>query len=175
MTQLPRTLEPRGNPPVARCFAYGSNLCPAQMTTRCPTARAAFTAVLPRHTLTFGGFSSRWGGAVADVAPHPNRSVPGVVYEMSVADLRTLDRVEGTPFAYRRRLRRVVDPGGASHVVFVYIQAPPVVPGPPTEEYLRTIARGYQRHGIDLARLLAAMGARPLRRPRGVRHRKDCP
>jgi hypothetical protein len=153
-----RPSAPRGSTsPRVRVFAYGSNLCADQMARRCPTARAIAVAVLPRHKLAFAGFSVGWQGAVADIVPHPDREVPGVVYEVSVPDLQALDRAEGVPMVYERTLRRVVDEAGVGLVVHVYRQRQPAEPGPPTEMYLRQILRGYQRHGIDLDRMLAAM------------------
>jgi len=149
-----------GNERVCLYFAYGSNICLDQMRRRCPNARPLGVAVLPYHGLAFAGFSASWGGAVAHVVPHPTREVPGVIYELSVADLRALDRAEGVPLAYRRTLRRVVDETGAEHVVHVYLHQS-TEPGTPTEEYLRQILRGYQRHRIDLDRMLAAMGVAP--------------
>ena len=48
-------------------FAYGSNLDDAQMRDRCADARVVGRATLPNYALVFGGFSHRWGGAVASV------------------------------------------------------------------------------------------------------------
>ena len=41
-------------------FAYGSNLDPEQMASRCPSARVAFLARLADHRLDFTYFSTRW-------------------------------------------------------------------------------------------------------------------
>jgi len=43
------------------CFAYGSNLDPAQMRRRCPRARPGRRATLYGYRLAFGGHSQAWG------------------------------------------------------------------------------------------------------------------
>jgi gamma-glutamylcyclotransferase len=155
-----------------RVFAYGSNLHPGQIRERCPSARTLFRAGLPGHGLAFVGFSATWLGPVANVARHATRLVPGVVYEISRGDLKALDRFEGVPFAYERTLRRVVDESGDAHVVHVYLQRSASRPAAPSEAYLRQIMRGYLHHGIELARLFAAMGLRP---PRALRSAAAAP
>ncbi len=76
-------------------FAYGSNLDPEQMASRCPSARVAFPAQLADHRLDFTYFSARWSGGSADVVRHFGDSVWGIVYELDAAELQRLDRFEG--------------------------------------------------------------------------------
>jgi gamma-glutamylcyclotransferase (GGCT)/AIG2-like uncharacterized protein YtfP len=75
-------------------FAYGSNLDIEQMQRRCPTARPLEAASLPHHRLDFSHYSSRWQGGAADVIPHSDDIVWGVLYAMDDAALMALDRFE---------------------------------------------------------------------------------
>lgn len=145
-------------------FAYGSNLDCDQMVARCASAHIVGRAVLPRHALAFGGFSHSWGGAVANVLPARDARVEGLIYRIARAELRTLDRYEGHPFAYEREQRLVVDEHGRRCRVSLYVQpARDFEPGEPPRNYLAVLARAYQRYGFDLDALVAA--AQPARRP----------
>ncbi|HEU4539435.1 MAG TPA: gamma-glutamylcyclotransferase family protein, partial [Polyangiaceae bacterium] len=94
-------------------FSFGSNLDEAQMRRRCPSARPVGRARLPGHALVFGGFSGRWGGAVASVVRARGQAVEGVLYALLAADLAALDAFEGHPFVYERTARLVTAEGGA--------------------------------------------------------------
>src|SRR5215469_16928692 len=84
-------------------FAYGSNLNWGQMQRRCPSACFVDVAKLPNHRLAFTRFSSSRGCGVADIVEAEDRSVWGVVYEITdPADVQRLDRYEGVPEAYVR-------------------------------------------------------------------------
>ncbi len=140
-------------------FAYGSNLDEAQMQARCASAQMECRAVLPHHGLVFGGFSQRWGGAVANAVPEQGGQVEGVLYRIEAADLRCLDRHEGHPFAYERVQMEVVDRSGARRPAHVYVQ-----PGEgfeacsPPAGYLRVLWLAYQRLGFDVRALVVAAG-----------------
>lgn len=70
-------------------FAYGSNLCPRQMTGRCPGAVRPRPATLPDH----GWLINERG--VATIAPRANAMVHGVLWWITDDDLAVLDRAEG--------------------------------------------------------------------------------
>jgi len=67
-----------------------------QMPLRCTRTRIEARAVLPNHALAVGGFSQRWGGAVASVVPEPGARVEVLLYRITAPDLRALDRHEGS-------------------------------------------------------------------------------
>jgi gamma-glutamylcyclotransferase (GGCT)/AIG2-like uncharacterized protein YtfP len=138
-------------------FAYASNLDEAQMRARCPAARLEGRATLRGHALTFGGFSHRWGGAVASVRRARGASVEGLLYELDDETVRRLDRFEGVPFAYERVLRYPVDENGRRRRAHVYLQpAEGFEPWSPSPDYLALIARAYRRLGFDRTSLAAA-------------------
>lgn len=144
-------------------FAYGSNLDEAQMRERCPGALRDLRATLPGHELTFAGFSHRWRGAVASVVRARGRAVAGLLYRIPRAHVMRLDRFEGSPFAYERHTRIVVDERGHRRRAQLYVQPEhDLVRWAPSAEYFATILRAYQRLGFDRRLLLDAIagGAR---------------
>ena len=135
-------------------FAYGSNLSWSQIQRRCPTAQPIEQAWLNNHRLAFRGTSGNWSGGVATVERSRGSRVPGVVYNLSDADLAQLDRCEGHPWSYRRELANVVamhDPL-LEYRVWTYRkqQGHAVLPGP---MYLATMMVGYIDWGFDVRRL----------------------
>lgn len=76
-------------------FAYGSNMCWAQMRDRCPSTRFVGIAVLPDHRLAFTRRSVNRGCGVADIVHDVGRMVWGVVYEITDLEVGTLDASEG--------------------------------------------------------------------------------
>jgi hypothetical protein len=140
-------------------FAYGSNLDDEQMRSRCAGARVEARAALPNYALAFGGFSRRWGGAVASVVPEPGSRVEGLLYCLPMSDLLELDRHEGRPFAYQRIVKRVKDEHGRRRRAHVYWQPADVFePSLPQPDYFRVLWHAYGRLGFDVAPLAIAMG-----------------
>jgi gamma-glutamylcyclotransferase len=155
--------RPRGWVRAMLVFSYGSNLDGAQMRARCPSARLLGRARLPGHALVFGGFSGRWGGAVASVVRRRGQAVEGILYALSKADLRALDGFEGAPWVYERVARLVTTEGGARRRAFVYALCA-LGPGhrPPAPCYLAVLWRAYERLRFDPAPLArAALDASP--------------
>jgi gamma-glutamylcyclotransferase (GGCT)/AIG2-like uncharacterized protein YtfP len=143
-------------------FAYGSNLDDEQMRARCPSARVVGRATLPGHALTFGGFSHRWGGAVASVLRAKGAAVPGVLYALDPGDVRALDRFEGHPFAYERVVKLVLDEQGRRRRVTTYLQpSEGFEPWAPPQGYFDVLWRAYARLGFDARGLLVAAGVTP--------------
>ena len=139
-------------------FAYGSNLDEGQMKERCPGARPVAVATLPNHALTFGGFSQRWGGAVASVRRTRGGHVDGLLYRLPLEELPVLDRAEGHPFSYVRTTRTVRAKAGLRRAV-IYLQPEDGFEAwPPPPEYLAVLAKEYALRGFALQRLVAAVG-----------------
>lgn len=138
-------------------FAYGSNLDEAQMRERCPSAERGPRAVLRGYALTFGGFSHRWGGAVASVIRAQGAEVHGLLYAIDAEDIAALDRCEGHPFAYERVERIVVDEESRRRRVHLYLQPEEgFEPWEPAPDYYAVLRRAYARLGFDRRRLAAA-------------------
>jgi len=95
-------------------FAYGSNLDPAQMVQRCPSARFVTVAKLPDHDLAFTRYSGRRECGVSDAIAWKRRAVWGAVFAIAPRDFAALDESEGfkprraaSKNAYTRRKRSV--------------------------------------------------------------------
>lgn len=85
--------------------AYGSNMDPAQMASRCPHSPQAGTGWLDGWRLTFGGEDIGWEGALATVVEEPGSRVFVVMYELSDYDEASLDRWDGATLGYYSKLR----------------------------------------------------------------------
>ena len=107
--------------------------------------------------LTQGGHSRAWGGPVATVVKEPDDWVEGVLYALPRAELALLDRFEGHPFAYQRKLLFITDETGRRRRAWVYV-LPLAEEAPPAPDYLGVLWRAYQRLGFDRAPLAAARG-----------------
>jgi gamma-glutamylcyclotransferase (GGCT)/AIG2-like uncharacterized protein YtfP len=112
-------------------FAYGSNLNAEQMARRCPGARFVGRYELQGWRLVFRKF--------ADIEPADliDDSVLGGVWEITALHLRALDRFEGHPVTYRRRLMET--PFGNA---WVYLNQRSYYEDPPPE-YVERIHQGW--------------------------------
>ena len=121
-------------------FAYGSNLCVAQMARRCPGAADPRPAVLADHDWLINQ------RGVATVEPVAGRTVHGVLWQITEQDLAVLDRAEGVPLRYRREVLQVRTDDGLSSA-WVYIDDR-VEAGAPRPGYLDRVINGAVHHGL---------------------------
>ena len=121
-------------------FAYGSNLCVAQMARRCADATNPRPATLADHDWLINQ------RGVATVEPFSGAHVHGVVWDLSDRDLATLDSAEGVPVRYRRD-RLTVHTGGGPADAWVYIDHR-VETGAPRPGYLERVIDGALHHGL---------------------------
>jgi gamma-glutamylcyclotransferase (GGCT)/AIG2-like uncharacterized protein YtfP len=126
-------------------FAYGSNLDTEQMKLRCPAARKVGPATIKGHRLTFRH--------VADIVPDPDQEVQGGLWTITTECLEALDAYEGYPRLYTREWIAVTTPDGQERKALVYKMNGGRF-APPSEGYLRTIARGYRDFELDFGRLM---------------------
>lgn len=142
-------------------FAYGSNMDPAQIRRRCPSARFVDIACLADHRLAFTRRSGRRRSGVADVVAAPDETVWGIVYRLlRVRDIEVLDRAEGFEPGRRRAQRyvretRIVGLGPNAEIdaakprsVNIYIARRQKNPPPPSAAYLAQLARGAEYWGL---------------------------
>ncbi len=92
------------------------------------------------NRLEYEGQSQRWGGGVATVTRHPGERVPGYLYFVTPSDLSRLDRYEGTPRIYQRKVVHVKlgDQPGTTKA-YTYHRVDGAVPRPPSAPYLKII------------------------------------
>src|SRR5690625_4272884 len=94
-------------------FAYGSNLNQKQMTLRCPGSRPIGRAQLQGWELEFR--------RVLTIVQKTGAVVEGGLWEITQADEVALDRYEGFPGWYDKRLVTVQTPGGNEVQAMTYI------------------------------------------------------
>lgn len=138
-------------------FAYGSNLDAAQMRRRCLMSALSGPATLDGWRLAFGGHSRTWGGPVATVVRDRGERVDGLLYAVPPDELAILDRCEGHPFCYRRKLLLVTDETGQRRRAHVYV-LPIAEEAPPAPDYFGVLWEAYRRLGFDHEPLAAAAG-----------------
>ena len=125
-------------------FAYGSNLLPARLLQRCPTAVPYAPAILPNYRLTERLY--------ADVDYAPGKQVHGFVYLLRAHDVARLDRCEGYPRIYRRYTVDVILGDGTELPALIYEMTPKTkeirngLPYP--EEYRKICREGADIHKI---------------------------
>ena len=86
-----------------RYAAYGSNLHPLRLAARAPSARLLGTGRVPGWTVMFNKRSDRDGSAKCSITQSA-ADLFVAVYEMSAADKRALDRIEGLGAGYDEHL-----------------------------------------------------------------------
>lgn len=123
-----------------RYFAYGSNLSVAQMAQRCPDAVDPKPATLVDHDWLINE------RGVATVEPLVGGEVHGILWQLSDADLASLDRAEGVPVRYRRDWMEVTTNDGPVEA-WVYVDHR-IEPGHPREGYLERIIDAAGHHGL---------------------------
>ena len=89
-------------------FGYGSNLFSERIHINNPSAKKVSIARLDDYKLSFGNFSKGWGGASATIKPQKGSHVWGVVWEIDVKHLPSLDKQEGVPYVYQRLENKIV-------------------------------------------------------------------
>ena len=126
-------------------FAYGSNMDSARMLARCPGARMAGVASLKGYRLAERLY--------ADIETAEGCVVGGVLWSVTLADLRVLDRFEGVAAgAYRRGVYAFSTPWGDGRA-YAYEMTPQTRlerAGKPFPRWYREICRrGALQHGMS--------------------------
>lgn len=120
-------------------FAYGMNTNLAEMERRCPTAVSLGAAWIEDYEFVFRTH--------ADIEESPGNICYGVLWDISRADLKALDMLEGYPYYYTRFRVRV---NLGDHFVYAltyqmndqtYIQEP-------GRGYLEMVTEGYKQNAV---------------------------
>ena len=132
-------------------FAYGSNINLGQMEYRCPDASVVGPVALENYELLFrrGGF--------ATIMPCEGGKVHGLLWSITPECERSLDRYEGYPRFYDKRIVTVRDGEGRSLSVMAYIMDERFrEPMLPTTTYYNGILEGYRQSGLPVTALKKA-------------------
>ena len=136
-------------------FAYGSNMDPAQMLERCPSARFVAVARLPDHRLAFTRYAKDRGCGTCDGIPQAGKDIWGVVFDISEAELRRMDESEGyrqgrplNENSYVREQRQVYGRTGEPFGVWLYFANREPNPPRPNALYKRQLVEGARHWGL---------------------------
>jgi hypothetical protein len=163
-------------------FAFGSNLDPDQMGSRCPGAKVVGLAVLRDHRIGFPLYANSWGCGVASIQLAHGSNVWGVLLELTDEDMAALDGYEGyrgpgdqhNVYDREQVTVELVRPDDGSiprRVRAAAYVARPSNPSPPSRRYLDTILRGARHHRLPeeyIAKLAAIPVAPEPAAPGGV-------
>lgn len=154
-------------------FAYGSNLHPARMTARVPSAQTVCAARLIDYRLTFAKWGERDDSGKCDLAPAAGQEVWGAVYRINLAEQYLLDAAEGP--GYRIEKVTLATEAGALEA-FTYMARPDwLTDDPPYDWYRDIVAAGAREHRLppDYIARIEAVTAVPDPRPGHVPERDD--
>ncbi len=97
-------------------FAYGSNLLTARLQERVPSAKAVATGYIKQHHLVMNKVGKD-GSGKANIQPHPEQRVYGVVYRMDPAQQGALDQAESLGVGYEHHWVKVHLASGAQDIL----------------------------------------------------------
>ena len=120
-------------------FSYGMNTNLGSMALRCPNARSLGAAVLPHYQFEFKSF--------ATVTPKMGQEAYGVLWEITDACEKSLDRLEGYPIYYGK-INVWVEHDGEMVPCMTYLMYPEEEYNYPSDNYIRMLEEGYASHGI---------------------------
>ncbi len=122
-------------------FAYGANMDIADMAKRAPNSRPLGPARLPRHRFII------MKEGYASVVRDPRHAVYGLLWDLTLADLRPLDKFEGVDRGLYSKIDQpvVVDGGAKRALVYVGHSAEP---GRPKAGYLEGIIASARELGF---------------------------
>lgn len=104
---------------------------------------------------TLVGYRFRFAGH-ADIVPHPNGLVEGVLWEITDECLNALDNLEGFPYYYDRKEVTVVGKEG-SETALVYYMTEGMPDGMPSASYRDMVMDGYSQNHIPVNQILEAL------------------
>lgn len=138
-------------------FAYGSNINLDQMAYRCPDAEVIGPVMLEDYGLLFRGNGG--GNGVATIAPKQGSYVYGLLWKLTAACEKSLDRYEGCPHLYAKKGITVWDTEGQRHTVMAYVMTnlPFREPTMPSSNYYYGIKAGFRQNGLPLKALDKAL------------------
>jgi gamma-glutamylcyclotransferase (GGCT)/AIG2-like uncharacterized protein YtfP len=130
-------------------FAFGANTSTASMAARCPASKPIGKAILHDYGLVFRG--------EADIQVSQNAAVHGALWSITKECERSLDRFEGFPHLYVKKLVYVSHQDHGDVEAMVYVMRNNSSLEPPKQAYVNLIAEGYSDFGIPAMQLLSAI------------------
>jgi gamma-glutamylcyclotransferase (GGCT)/AIG2-like uncharacterized protein YtfP len=127
-------------------FAYASNMEPTQFQGRCPDHEFRSVAKVDHYRLAFTRWSRSWNSGTADILPSRDGEVYGVLYEVTLEDIKRLDKFTLSPQAYVRA-DLIVKTGREKLPALTYFA---VREGTflPSQKYLGQIIKGAENYNL---------------------------
>lgn len=144
-------------------FAYGSNMAPAQMTARCPSALMVCVVVLTGYRLVFNRSGSYRPGGVANIEPDQGERVYGVLWKLAETELHSLDQTED-PGAYHREQLTVYSLEGRPYDCHAYLAIADQT-DTPDHHYLNALIQAGRDVGLPPEYLARLHARRPQPQP----------
>lgn len=141
--------------------AYGTNLDPEQMRSRCPHSPVGGAGWLEGWRLTFGGEDVGWDGALATIVPDPAGRVYVVLYDVTDIDAKVLDEWEGASVGVYEKIRVRVSALEGDCLAWTYLLRA-YEGGLPSCRYLKLTADAAEKAGAP-SDYVAELRARPCR------------
>ncbi|MBE6093977.1 MAG: gamma-glutamylcyclotransferase [Schwartzia succinivorans] len=144
-------------------IAYGSNMDFPQMEGRCPDAEFLGVGVLQNWRLMFKGSLT---GSYATIEKEKGQTVPVLLWRISAADEKRLDRYEGFPSFYYKKTVMVADvaavnaswsPKNGKCKGMAYIMDEKRTLRHPSHSYYGVLANAYRLFGFDMDILAEAL------------------
>lgn len=137
-------------------FSYGMNTNQALMKLRCKNATVIGPGTVYGHKLNF-----RYHCDVTETNDQRN-CVHGLIWQIDMEDLATIDAVEGYPEYYTRKrvwVRRMVDPTSASSLFhcWIYHMNEQVGLELPDDHYYQVVKQGYEENNLPIKQLHDAL------------------
>lgn len=133
-------------------FAYGSNMLSERLVARCPSAKVIGTASATNSVLKFEKRSiDQSGKATLLTAGAQGAITPGVLFEVTQADIGNLDKAEGAGNGYDRHDNFQVQLIDTGHIAIAktYIATTTEENLRPYEWYLALVIAGACQHNLD--------------------------
>jgi hypothetical protein len=132
-------------------FAYGANCNFRSMEARCPEAEPHGAVLLSGHKLVFR--------SVAGIERCNSATMQGALWAITPRCETSLDRYEGYPQLYDKKLITITRQGYGEIEALTYVLCQELPIQPPGRDYLNEIMQGYQDYGIPRSQLLNAVRA----------------
>lgn len=127
-------------------FAYGSNMDHEQMQARCPGHRVIGIGRLSNYALVFTRWSRSWNSGTADILPDRAREIYGVLYDLTLDDLKRMDKFADYPNSYIRQDVVVENQGEAlPALTYVAIRQGVFLP---SKAYLGKMIQGAEKNKV---------------------------
>jgi gamma-glutamylcyclotransferase (GGCT)/AIG2-like uncharacterized protein YtfP len=141
--------------------AYGPNMDPSTMSTRCPHSPLQGTGWLLGWRLTFGGEEFGWDGALATIVEDPLEQVFVALYDISDDDVTALDELQSVSTGLYLKTKVRIAALTGEQLAYTYVLAA-YEGGMPSASYLGVLADAAEAADAPVD-YVAALRRRPCR------------